>query len=68
MCVHGFRTVFSSLANGLGWNANVIEAQLARQDENKVCRIYNRADHLSARKKLMQKWADHLDKLRNDTK
>lgn len=68
MCAHGFRAVFSSLANSLGWNADVIEAQLAHQDENKVRRIYNRADHLAARKKLMQKWADYLDKLRNDTK
>lgn len=64
MCAHGFRVVFSSLANGLGWNADVIEAQLAHQDENKVRRIYNRADHLTARHKLMQKWADYLDKMR----
>lgn len=63
MCAHGFRVVFSSLANGLGWNADVIEAQLAHQDEDKVRRIYNRADHMIARTKMMQKWADHLDKL-----
>lgn len=68
MCAHGFRTVFSSLANSLGWNADVIEAQLAHQDENKVRRIYNRADHLVARKKLIQKWADYLDKMRSDTR
>ncbi|MGE0190085.1 MAG: tyrosine-type recombinase/integrase [Steroidobacteraceae bacterium] len=64
MCSHGFRVVFSSLANQLGWNADVIEAQLAHQDENKVRRIYNRADHLVARKKMMQKWSDYLDTLR----
>lgn len=64
MCSHGFRVTFSSLANELGWKADVIEAALAHQDENKVRRIYNRADHMAARKKLMQKWADYLDELR----
>ncbi len=68
MCAHGFRVVFSTLANTLGWNSDVIEAQLAHQDTNKVRRIYNRADHLSKRKKLMQSWADHLDALRAGAK
>ncbi len=67
MCSHGFRTMASTTLNTLGWNADVIEAQLAHQDKNSIRRIYNRADHLAERKKLMQSWADHLDALREGT-
>ena len=68
MCSHGFRTMASTTLNTLGWNADVIEAQLAHQDKNSIRRIYNRADHLNERKKLMQSWADHLDALRTGAK
>ncbi len=66
MCSHGFRVLASTTLNNLGWNADVIEAQLAHQDKNAIRRIYNRADHLTERKKLLQSWADHLDALRED--
>jgi integrase len=68
MCSHGFRTLASTTLNSLGWNADIIEAQLAHQDKNSIRRIYNRADHLAERKKLMQSWADHLDALRTGAK
>jgi hypothetical protein len=29
-----------------------------------IGRVYNRNAHLPARKKMMQRWADYLDKLR----
>lgn len=68
MCSHGFRTLASTTLNSLGWNADIIEAQLAHQDKNSIRRIYNRTDHLAERKKLMQSWADHLDALRTGAK
>lgn len=68
MCSHGFRTMASTSLNTLGWNSDIIEAQLAHQDKNSIRRIYNRADHLTERKKLMQEWADYLDTLRSGAK
>jgi hypothetical protein len=42
----------------------VIEHQLAHTEGNKTKAAYNRAAHLPERKKMMQAWADYLDKLR----
>lgn len=61
---HGFRTLFSTAANEAGWNADVIERQLAHEERNEVRGAYNRAQHLDERKRLMQWWADRLDALR----
>lgn len=58
---HGFRSTASTILNERGYNADVIEAALAHQDEDEVRRIYNRALYLPERKKLMQDWADLLD-------
>ncbi len=48
-----------------GWASDVIERQLAQAERNSVKAAYNHAEHLSARRKMMQAWADYLDKLRN---
>lgn len=58
---HGFRTLFSTCANEAGWNADVIEKQLAHEERDEVRGAYNRASWLADRVKLMQWWADHLD-------
>jgi len=58
---HGFRSTASTILNERGFSADVIEAALARQDEDEIRRIYNRALYLPERKKLMQDWADLLD-------
>jgi len=58
---HGFRTLFSTCANEAGWNADVIEKQLAHEERDEVRGAYNRASWLPERTKLMQWWADHLD-------
>lgn len=58
---HGFRSTASTILNERGFNADVIEAALAHQDEDEMRRIYNRALYLPERKKLMQYWADLLD-------
>ena len=58
---HGFRATASTILNERGFNADVIEAALAHQDEDEMRRIYNRALYLPERKKLMQDWADLMD-------
>ena len=64
MTGHGFRSMASTLLHELGWNHAVIERQLAHGERNKVSAAYNFAEHLPERRKLMQQWADHLDKLK----
>ena len=48
-----------------GWSSDVIERQLSHAERNAVKAAYNHAEHLPARRKMMQAWADHLDGLRN---
>lgn len=62
MTAHGFRSMASTLLNEHGYNPDVIELQLAHVERNKVRAAYNRALHLEERCKLMQDWADMLDK------
>jgi integrase len=61
---HGMRTLFSTCANEAGWSGDIIEKQLAHEERDEVRAAYNRAQHLTERAKLMQWYADHLDKLR----
>jgi len=64
MTGHGFRTTASTLLHELGFDSDVIERQLAHTEGNKTKAAYNRAEHLPERRRMMQEWADHLDKLR----
>ena len=65
MTGHGFRSIASTLLHELGCEHAVIERQLAHGERNKVSAAYNHAEHLPARRKMMQQWADYLDNLRN---
>ena len=58
---HGFRALFSTVANECGHDADVIERQLAHKERNAVRAAYHRAKYLPERAKLMQWWADRLD-------
>lgn len=60
---HGFRAMFSTIANEHGWNRDVIERQLAHVEENTVRGAYNHAEYMPERIKIMQWWADWLDGL-----
>ncbi|MBR1487032.1 MAG: tyrosine-type recombinase/integrase [Synergistaceae bacterium] len=60
---HGFRAMFSTIANEHGWNRDVIERQLAHVEENSVRGAYNHAEYMPERIKIMQWWADWLDNL-----
>jgi integrase len=64
MVAHGFRAIFSTIANESGrWPSDVIELQFAHQERNKVRAAYNRAQRWPERVALMQWYADHLDEL-----
>jgi integrase len=63
MTGHGFRSMASTLLNEQGWNRDAIERQLAHAERDNVRAAYNYAEHLPHRKKMMQAWADYLDKL-----
>ena len=64
MCPHGFRSMASTMLNELGYNADWIERQLAHVPRNIIRVIYNRAEYLPERRKMMQEWADYLNTLR----
>lgn len=64
MCIHGFRTLASTILNELGYNRDWIERQLAHQERNSVRDAYNSAQYLPQRRTMMQEYADYLDTLR----
>jgi len=67
--MHGFRAVASTILNETGhFRADVIEKQLAHEEQNKVRRAYNRAEYWEERVRMIQWWADHLDALRTGSK
>jgi integrase len=61
--VHGFRALASTALNEIGFRPDVIERQLAHQEQNSVRAAYNRAQYLEERRAMMNHWADHLDVL-----
>ena len=64
MTAHGFRGMASTLLNESGlWNVDAIELQLAHVESNSVRAAYNEAKMLSERTKMMQWYADELDRL-----
>lgn len=58
--MHGFRALFSTIANEAGFNPDAIERQLAHREKNTVRAAYHRSEYLPERMKMMQWWADHL--------
>lgn len=64
MVGHGWRTVFSTTLNTLGFNPDAIELQLSHTEKNQVRAAYNRSDYMAERTKMMQAWANYLDGLR----
>jgi integrase len=58
---HGFRALFSTVANECGHDPDAIERQLAHVERNEVRAAYHRSSYLEARATLMQWWADYID-------
>lgn len=63
MTGHGFRTLASTILNEKGYAPDVIERQLAHEDQDKIRAAYNRAEYLLERKKMMQDYADLLERI-----
>jgi len=59
---HGFRHQFSTVLNENGFNKDWIEKQL-NHETGSVRGIYNHAQYLSQRHKMMQWYSDYIDKL-----
>jgi integrase len=65
MTGHGFRAVARTILDEvLGVRPDFIEHQLAHAVRDPNGRAYNRTAHLPERRKMMQQWADYLDKLK----
>ncbi|TCV89675.1 tyrosine-type recombinase/integrase [Sulfurirhabdus autotrophica] len=65
MTGHGFRAAARTIMDEvLGIRVELIEHQLAHAVKDLNGRAYNRTTHLPERKKMMQQWADYLDKLK----
>jgi integrase len=65
MTGHGFRAMARTILDEvLGERVDLIEHQLAHMVKDVNGRAYNRTSHLPARREMMQRWADYLDRLR----
>jgi len=65
MSGHGFRAMARTiLEEVLGHRAEVIEQQLAHKIKDANGRAYNRTKNLDERKRMLQEWADYLDRLK----
>lgn len=64
MTGHGFRALaMTTIKERLGYRHEVVDRQLAHAHRNKVNAAYDRAQFLNERRKMMQEWADYLEKL-----
>ena len=67
MTGHGFRAMARTILDEvLHVRPDYIEHQLAHAVRDPNGRAYNRTAHLDARRKMMQKWADYLDRIRKE--
>lgn len=65
MSGHGFRAMARTILDEvLGVRPDYIEHQLAHAVRDPNGRAYNRTAHLPERRKMMQQWADYLEKLK----
>lgn len=62
MTGHGFRGLASTILHEQGYEHEHIELQLAHVPKNAVSAAYNHALYLEPRTRMMQNWADYLDK------
>ena len=61
MTGHGFRGLASTTLHEQGFMHEAIELQLAHEQENKISKAYNGAQHLDYRKDMMKRWAAYID-------
>lgn len=68
VCGHGFRAMACSalIESGL-WSQDAVERQMSHQERNSVrAACIHKAEHLEARKAMMQWWSDYLDRCREE--
>ena len=66
---HGFRNAFRDwVAEGTSYPRELAEAALAHVLKNKAEAAYQRGDLLERRRKMMQAWAEYLDRTKADGK
>ena len=64
MTGHGFRSLaMGCIKQELGYRHEVVDRQLAHMPRSKIDRAYDRADFLQERIKMMQDWADYIEKM-----
>lgn len=67
MSGHGFRAMARTILDEvLGVRPDIIEHQLAHSVRDPLGRAYNRTSHLSERTKMMQEWANYLERLKKN--
>lgn len=71
MTGHGFRSMASTLLNDMRrpdgsrmWDIDAIERQLSHKDRNQIRAAYNRGGYIEERRRMLQWWADYLDRLK----
>lgn len=62
MTGHGFRGLASTILHEQGHTHDHIELQLAHAPRNAVSAAYNHAQYVEPRAKMMQGWADYLER------
>lgn len=62
MTGHGFRGLASTILHEQGYNHDHIELQLAHAPRNAVSAAYNHALYFEPRSRMMQHWADFLER------
>jgi integrase len=60
---HGCRSTASTALNELGYRSDAIEKQLAHVEADEVRASYNHADYMIERRRMLQDWANAIDRL-----
>lgn len=66
-CIHGWRSVFSTLAKEAHATERLVEMALAHSVDNRVGQAYTRGSFEADMRYLYQWWADYLDALKTGT-
>ena len=65
--IHDIRRTASTQLRENGWDEDVVEDAL-RHEKGGVAGIYNRAQHATKRRKMLQWWADYIDSIVTESK
>ncbi len=66
MSGHGFRHMATTRLREMGWPRDVVEAQMSHKIPG-VEGVYNMAQYMPERRRMMQAWSDYLDALKRGT-